>query len=163
AHRLADAEALRVALARPEPAVQGAALLLLDQPPRHRGCLVSGPVVARLESSDAVLRGAALRVLKRHPEWSDEALNHIRGRGRAADPSENIALSDLILAFQDRADIQDLLAATVTDAGVPASRRTWAVQTMTRSRLAPLPALWIDALARAIRDANPSVRRAAVR
>ena len=50
AHRLADADALEAALARPEPAVQAAALLLLDQPPRPRGRLGPGPVVARASS-----------------------------------------------------------------------------------------------------------------
>ena len=44
--------------------------------------------------------------------------------------------------------------------GRPAS---WALATMTRSRLAPLPGLWIKALAGSIRDAEPSVRSAAVR
>src|SRR5262249_21329536 len=38
-HRLADAEALQAALDRPEPTIQAAALLLLDQPPRPRGRL----------------------------------------------------------------------------------------------------------------------------
>src|SRR5262249_50457974 len=65
AHRLADAGVLQAALEDPEPAVQGAALLLLDQPPRPRGRLGPGPVVSRLDSPEAVLRGAALRVLMR--------------------------------------------------------------------------------------------------
>jgi putative membrane-bound dehydrogenase-like protein len=161
-HRLADAAALEMALALPDPSVQGAALLLLDQPPRPRGQLGPGPVVARLDSADPGLRGAALRVLMRHPEWSGEAIDHIRGGLRAADAGEAAALADLILAFQNRADVQTLLAGTATDALATADRRAWALRMMSRSRLSPLPEPWVGALAASIRDAEPAVRRAAV-
>jgi putative heme-binding domain-containing protein len=160
AHRLADLKALEAALARPEPVVQGAALLLLDQPPRPRGALGAGPVVARLEAEDEVLRSAALRVLMRHPEWSGAALDQIRGRLEAADPS---SLTDLVLAFQDREEVQDLLAGVVVNAEATTGRRAWALETMTRSHLVPLPASWVEALAASIRDEEPAVRRAAVR
>ena len=167
AHRLAnvDAEVLEAALARPEPAVQAAALRLMDQPPRPRGLLAPGPVIARASSPDAGLRRAALFVLKRHPEWSDEALDYLRRELGAPDlPEDRIAaLADLILAFQDRAAVQDLLARAAADAAAPAGRRAWALATMARSRLAPLPGPWFEALAGSLRDAQPSIRRAAVR
>ena len=165
AHRLADADALEAALARPEPPVQGAALLLLDQPPRPRGRLGPGPVVARASSPDAGLRRTALRVLMRHPEWSGEALDHIRGELGAADPPEErlAALADLILAFQDRADVQDLLAGAAADITASPGRRAWSLATMARSRLSPLPGPWVEALAGSLGDPEPSLRRAAVR
>src|SRR5262245_3325097 len=84
AHRIADADALLAVLGRPEPAVQAAALRLLDQPPRPRDLLDPGPVVERLGSSNPALRDAALWVLRRHPDWSGAALDHLRGRLRAA-------------------------------------------------------------------------------
>jgi putative membrane-bound dehydrogenase-like protein len=163
AHRLAGTGALEEALARPEPAIQGAALLLLDQPPRPRGRLGPGPVVAQIDSPDASLRGAALRVLKRHPEWSGEALAHIRERVRATDSHDGDALADLVLAFQDRADVQALLAEVAADDGAPAWRRVWAVETMARSRVVALPESWLKALSHAIGDSGRALRRAAVR
>jgi putative membrane-bound dehydrogenase-like protein len=163
AHLLADVDSLQAALARHEPSVQAAALLLLDQPPRPRGRLGPGPVVARLDASDSGLRGAALRVLMRHPEWSGEAIDHIRRRLRAAVPAETVALTDLILAFQDRPDVQATLAETATDVHATMDLRTWALDTMARSRLSPLPDAWVRALAASISAAEPSIRRAAVR
>ena len=56
-----------------------------------------------------------------------------------------------------------LLAGAATDATAPAARRAWALETMARSRLSPLPGPWVEALAGSLRDPEPSVRRAAVR
>ena len=161
-HRLADARSLQAALARPEPAVQAAALLLLDQPPRPQGSLGPGPVMSRMGSPDTALRDASLRVLTRHPEWSGEALDHIRHRLRSADHSEPADMVKLVLAFQDRPDVQELLAGVAMDAKAPDNRRVWALSAITRSKLSPLPACWISALAGSIRDTRPSVRSAAV-
>ena len=103
-------------------------------------------------------------VLMRHPEWSGEALDHIRRRLRAADPDERPPLAELVLAFQDRADVQELLAGVAIDATAPADRRVWALKTMSRSRLAPAAGgLGAAPSPASIRGAEPSVRRAAVR
>jgi putative heme-binding domain-containing protein len=163
-HRLADAEALEASLARPQPFIQGAALRLLDQPPRPRGRLDPGAVVARASSSDANLRQIALQILGRHPEWSGQALEQIRGElGAVRVAEERLAgLAELILAFESRADVQDLLGRAAADRRVPNSRRAWALRTIARSHLAPLPTSWTDALARSLRDPDLSIRRAAV-
>jgi putative membrane-bound dehydrogenase-like protein len=163
AHRLADTKTLEAALARPELVVQAAALLLLDQPPRPRDCLGPGPVVARIDSPDSELRRAALHVLMRHPEWSSEALAHIRGRLRSTNALEAPALADLVLAFQDRPDVRALVAGTAADTQAPGWRRAWALETMGRSHVAPLPESWFNALAGSVHDSNKLVRRAAVR
>ena len=126
---------------------QAAALRLLDQPPRPRDLLDPGPVVERLGSPDPALRDAALWALRRHPDWSGAALDHLRGRLRAAPRPDEAPLTDLVLAFQGRADVQALLAEVATDASAPAGRRAWALETMARSRLAPLPGPWVGALA----------------
>src|SRR5262249_50217456 len=163
AHRIADPQTLQAALANPDPAVQAAALMLLDQPPRPRGLLGPDAVMTRIDARDPGLRSAALRVLMRHPDWSTGAHAHIRARLRAANPQDESALTDMILGCQDRADVQSLLAGVPADSAARASRRSWALETMSRSRLAPLPDCWLDALAGAIRDSEPAVRRAAVR
>ena len=167
-HRLAnvDAEVLRAALARPEPAVQAAALRLMDQPPRPRGLLAPGPVIARASSPDERLRRAALFVLKRHPDWSDDALDFLRRELGAQDlPEDRLAvLADLILVFQyqgARAGVARRVRRPTCSQARPGALAAEA--TMVRSRLAPLPGPWIEALTGSLRDAQPSVRRAAVR
>jgi putative membrane-bound dehydrogenase-like protein len=165
AHRLGDAAALEAALARPEPQVQGAALRLLDQPPRPSGHLRPGPVVARASAPDPGLRRAALWVLRRHPEWSNDVLDHIRHELGAAHLPDNRleGMADLIFAFEGRPAVADLLAVAVADSGATAGRRIWALTTMARSRLAEPPGSWADALTKALYASRPEVRLAAVR
>jgi putative membrane-bound dehydrogenase-like protein len=165
AHRLANAAALEAALDRPEPRVQAAALRLLDQPPRPRGHLRPGPAVARASAADPALRRAALWVLGRHPEWAAEVLDHVRRElGAAHLPDDRIeGLAELVLAFEDRPAVRDLLAAAAADPAAPVGRRAWALATMAHSRLAEPPGSWADALAGALHDPRPVVRRAAVR
>jgi putative heme-binding domain-containing protein len=163
AHKLASTEALQSALARPEPGVQAAAMLLLDQPPRPAGLLGPAVVVARLDSPDAGLRESALHILMRHPEWSEAAIDHIRGRIRAVDRSEKAALAEFVLAFQDRNDVQTLLAGAATGSEFAPERRAWALETIALSRLSPLPDAWVDALARSLQAVETPVRDAAVR
>jgi putative heme-binding domain-containing protein len=55
-----------------------------------------------------------------------------------------------------------MLAGVAADPGAPAGRRTWALETMARSHLAPLPGPWIEGLAESIRGHEPAARRAAV-
>jgi putative heme-binding domain-containing protein len=164
-HRLADAGALEAALKQSEPAIQAVALRLLDQPPRPRGQLQPGFVVARASSPDPGLRRAALYVLMRHPEWSSAALDHIRDQLGAADQAGErlAALADLVLAFQDEPNVQGLLARAAANRQVSPGRRAWALSTMTRTHLAPLPQAWVEALAVSLRDPEPVVRATGLR
>jgi putative heme-binding domain-containing protein len=165
AHRLADAKALEAALEWPEPRVQAAALRLLDQPPRPRGRLRRSSAVARSAASHAVLRRAALWVLKRHPEWAADVLDYVRQEFGAADLSDNRleGLAELVLAFEGRSAVWELLAVAAADPAAPARRRAWALTTMARSRLIEPPGSWAEALAKALRDPRAEVRSAAVR
>jgi putative membrane-bound dehydrogenase-like protein len=165
AHRLADAAALEAALDRPEPRVQAAALRLLDQSPRPRGHLRPGPVLARASAPDPGLRRAALWVLRRHPEWANNVLDHIRRELGSAhlldDRLEGMA--GLILAFEGQPAVADLLAAAAADPGATAGRRIWALTTMARSRLPEPPGTWANELTKALHDSRPELRLAAVR
>jgi putative heme-binding domain-containing protein len=67
-HRHASTDDLRTHLDDPEPRVQAAALLLLDEPPR----LTANLVLHRALSTNALVRKAAMIVLRRHPEWSNQ-------------------------------------------------------------------------------------------
>src|SRR5205085_8598998 len=110
------------------------ALLLLDQPPRPREKLTPEAVLRRVTAADAELRQAALRVLQGHPEWSDHALGLLRGwlGKKALAEEEQRGLRSLILAFQGRRAVQDLVAAAVAnrDGRVPAERRVLLLETL---------------------------------
>lgn len=165
AHRIARVEELEAALDRPEPKVQGAALLLLDQYPRPRGRLHAEAVMKRAGSPDERLRHAALMVLGRHPEWAGVAIGFIRGEFEAAvtSPLQRIAIGDLILALRDDPAIHGLLSAEASRPDLPADRRARACEMM--SRIAPeiVPDSWVRALQAAIVDPRPELRRKAVR
>jgi putative heme-binding domain-containing protein len=68
----------------------------------------------------------------------------------------------MILAFQARQPVQELVAETLKTKDAPAERRVLLLETLAASRLARLPALWREALAMAIAAPELAVRRAAV-
>lgn len=167
AHRVADAPALQAALEHDHPRVQKAALLLLDQPPRPPGLLTHEPVLRRVSAADAELRQAALRILRGHPEWAERALDLIRDwleRPTLSD-ERRADLRDVIVAFQGRPAVQELIGTTVTsrDEAIPADRRALLLEAMAQSHLPDLPPSWAAALSRAIEGRDPLIRAQAVR
>src|SRR5262249_46010306 len=116
-HWCADPAALRTALEQPHPRAQKAALLLLDQPPRPRGTLAPQAVIVRLSASDSELRQAALWVLQRHPEWAEHALGLIRSllKKPVVSADEEAALRTLLLTFQGRPPVQELMAESLAE------------------------------------------------
>jgi putative membrane-bound dehydrogenase-like protein len=165
-HRCADAAALGTALEQPHSRVQKAALLLLDQPPRPRGALAQQAVFARLSPSDSELRQAALWVLRRHPEWAEHALGLIRQllKKPVVSTDDKTALRTLLLTFQSRPHVQDLMAESLAEtSGTPADRQLLMLETIAQVNLSDIPASWTTALAGAIRSPNAAVRRQAVR
>jgi len=167
AHRVATTADLESALEHPSSHVQKAALILLDQPPRPKGQLAAKLVIERVSAADAELRQAALHVLRNHPEWSDEAVGLVRDWLASAmlSDEEQRTLSGLILAFQERPVVQDLVADALNarKAATPPERRALVLETMSRSTLRDLPKSWSDALAVALEDPSFAVRAAAVR
>jgi putative heme-binding domain-containing protein len=165
-HRWADAAALRTALDQPRPRVQKAALLLLDQPPRPQGALEPRAVIARLSASDRELRQAALWVLQRHPEWAEHAIDLTRRllKKPMLSADEETCLRTLLLKFQDRSPVQDLIAQSlVENSETPAERQLLVLDTMAQFNLPEIPAAWTAPLAGAIRSPNTAIRRQAVR
>ncbi|MEX2307926.1 MAG: PVC-type heme-binding CxxCH protein [Pirellulales bacterium] len=167
AHRLADHTALQQALKHPNPKVQTAALRLLDQPPRPSDALDHAVVISRLDSRNTQLRRAAREILAGHPEWAGHAVDFLRAL--AAQPvlsEEDLTdLADLVLAFQDQKRVQEVVAAAVRNEGgkIPDERRAMLLGIISRSTLANVPRVWIDALVAAVESGPPEVRLAAVR
>src|SRR5262249_27362154 len=132
-HRLADSAALNAALKQIHPRVQKAALLLLDQPPRLRGALAQETVIARVSAADPELRQAALSVLQRHPEWAEYAIGLLRRwMGRAVlSTEEESGLRALLLAFQRRPSVEELMAEALAEkSATPAERQLLVLETM---------------------------------
>jgi putative membrane-bound dehydrogenase-like protein len=167
AHRLADADALTAALRSPEPGVQKAALLLLDQPPRPRGLLTHAEVIRRVGAPDAGLRQTARAILERHLEWAEPTLGVLRQwlEKKALSPEEQGGLRGLLLAFQKQPAVQQLAAEVVADRGgkVPAARRLLVLEAMSETSLPKVPPSWAKALGEALRDPAADVRLQAVR
>src|SRR5262245_38216044 len=163
-HHVADRAALAAALDQGHPRVQQAALLLLDQPPRPKGSVSSDAVLARLASPDERLRKTALEVLQKHAEWAEPARDFLARR--VANPSltqeDELALRELILAFQGQKTVQELVAELLTAKKISVGRRIFLLETLAQSRLAKLPASWREALAQSLASGDSAVRRAAV-
>ncbi len=159
AHCIADDGKLKDALNHTHPRVQKAALLLLDQFPRKG--IVSDLVIARLSAGDSELRETAIQVLQRHPEWAEQAIEFIRASMEKEDDPHK--LSGLVLAFQSRPSVQKLVADAIADRALVPDRRVKLIETLALTSLPKLPSSWTSALGEAVRDANSSVRLAAVR
>lgn len=167
AHRLADAAALQQALTNPNPKVQKAALLLLDQPPRPPNALGHEAVVERFNVTNSELRRTAREILVRHPEWARYCVGSLRQL--LATPristTEKSDLVDLLLAFQVDGQVQELVADAIRNEGGEFStrRRVLLLDVVSQATLADIPRVWIDALAEAMEQSPPDVRLAAVR
>lgn len=163
-HHLADTAALQDTLQKGLPRQQRVALILLDQPPRPAGALKHDAVISRV--SDPEQRQTALYVLQRHPEWADHAVGLIRNwlEKPTVSAEEQAGLRGLLLAFQERKAVQDLLAASLADGSKsPADRQLLVLDTLAQNSLPKLPRPWIDALARSIGRSEPAIRSQAVR
>lgn len=165
-HHCADAAALNAALREPQPRVQKAALLLLDQPPRPTGSLKADDVIQRVSSTDADLRQTALNILKNRPEWAEQAIGLVRAwlEKPAVSAEEQAGLRSLIMAFQAQGKVQELIAATLAEGSkTPADRQVLVLETLAQSSLTRLPQSWIDGLARALQRPDAAIRGQAVR
>jgi putative heme-binding domain-containing protein len=108
-HHLATPDDFRAALKNDHPRIQRAALILLDQP--NVAALKPDDIFPRLSSTDPNLRSAAQWLLKRHPDWSDQALSYIRlsWKENKLSPERFQALAETIIAFSANPKITDWL------------------------------------------------------
>ncbi len=166
-HRLAQVADLERALHDSHPRVQKTAMLLLSQPPRPRDRLAHETVTARAASADAELRQTALNILRQRPEWAAQTTTLVRGWLQKATltAEERLALSGIVLAFQARPAIQEIVADAIRnpEKNVPTERRVLVLEIAAQCGLARLPAAWVSAAAGAMKESDPAVRAAAVR
>ena len=131
---------------------------MLDQRPGER--LSARQVIDRLNTTDLSLRTTIIDLLRRHPEWLDEA-----GRAVAklavsplGTPVENEGLAQLILAFQESAPVQITLAHSVTNVDLSAEHRAFLVEIIGRSTLPELPMLWTGSLVQVFSSGEPALQ-----
>jgi putative heme-binding domain-containing protein len=148
----------------PRPAVQKAAMLILDQPPRQT--LSSAQVLGRLGARDEALRAAALLVLRGHPEWAKDAVafDVALGASRYSDNEQHrfvgsiVALSSRPQIVQWIGDALERATQASDDAG--GKRRLLLLETMQCSGRPKDDDQWTKALRRAL--ATPESHQQAV-
>jgi putative heme-binding domain-containing protein len=153
-HRHASTSDLQGRLNDPEPRVQAAALLLLDQPSR----VAADVVLGRALGTNAHVRKAAVQVLRRHPEWSSQL--HTFLRDELAKPKANYdELESMLLEMQKDEGIQKLIGALLSnDTALRPLLRVIA-----RTTLGKVPGSWIAGIKQALAHPEAAVRLAAVR
>src|SRR5690606_30775461 len=95
------------ALKQNKPAVQRAALIVLDQ--LNSPLLSKEDVVPFLASDDEAMRKTGLWVASRHPDWSDVVIAFLEDqlRSQSFDPSSAQSLKEILLAYAGDAAVQD--------------------------------------------------------
>jgi putative heme-binding domain-containing protein len=157
-------DAFRTALVHPNPQVQKAALLLLDQAP-HR-TLTANDVLAHLASANAPLRQVARFRLAQHIEWAPAAAEFVREHLLAPvlAPEDERTMAELLLAFQDAAPfatlVADALAQPDTVVGIPG--KVLLLDFLAKTTRTPWPDIWTANLHSALAHSENSVRLSAI-
>jgi putative membrane-bound dehydrogenase-like protein len=159
--RVASTASAQAALERSSPAVQRAALIVLDQP--WRSALTAPAVASRLDATDARLRLTAQRLLQRHPEWAPEARAALRRLLKAEVLREG--QPELLRSLVHHLAADPGLVATVAEfaRSKTAAQQTRALLAMLEAPGRTMPAPWQEALTQAFASQSPEVRHAAVR
>ncbi|MBI4603203.1 MAG: HEAT repeat domain-containing protein [Planctomycetes bacterium] len=160
--QIADREATLAALGERTPSVRRAGLIALDQ--MKGGGLRRELVAPLLDTDDPDLQAAALDVIGRNPAWSGEVLALAKGWLREPDlpASQRASLAGSLLALAGDAAIQELIAAALASPDTPRENRRLLLQVIARSRLDPIPARLLDAVARVLDGADRDLQREAV-
>ena len=145
--QIGDAAQTRRGLAAGQsPSTIRAALYALEQMPG--GNLQASEVVSLLGADDAGLRATALWVLGRHGEWGDQAADWFEERINAGQLPQG---AESVLASLAASGAVQRLLVTAATAG-PVETRRAALRAMSRARLQPTPAPFVQAMASLLSD-----------
>ncbi len=157
---LADPGATRRGLAAKSPKTIAAALIALDQMPN--GEIKPADVIPHLGVTDNTLRNAAGWVVRQHPEWGGELAQWL-GQQLKSLPSEpspkaqganTSSLADMLALFSPDPAVQKLLADACMGHDSSAAVRLIALRVMAQATIQSPPANWIQAIAKAITNAD---------
>ena len=149
-------------LGSPEPGVQRAALIALDQ--MESGILRPQQVIALLKSDQESLRQTSMWVLEHHPEWGPDASAWLGGQlGNAHLTAEMLQpLQSLLVLFASNAEVQKLLATALQSSATPSAAKQTLLQVVAKARLKPMPTGWTTALRDALQDQDPALMQQAL-
>ncbi len=154
-----DRKATLPALADAKPHVRRAALIALDQ--MKDGGLTRSDVEPLLKTDDAELQFAAIDVLSHRSEWVDIAIRVLKEWLAAPrlSPGQEKAIASVVLGASSNPAIQNLVADTVGNPKTAAAIQNLLLDGIAKSRIEPLPASWLEALAKALKHYDVAVRR----
>ncbi|PYV42877.1 MAG: dehydrogenase [Acidobacteria bacterium] len=156
--QLKDSSQLIRALRQPDPLVQKAALIVLDQTDGSQ--LKREQAAPLLNSKDRGLRQAALWVISHHPNWAGAVLDFLNAHLRTAElpVDEANSVREVLLAFCGDTQVQKMLAGVLGNPDVKAERQLFLLDTIDRCSLKELPQAWVQPLARQLTHPDASVR-----
>jgi putative membrane-bound dehydrogenase-like protein len=147
--QIGDAAQTRRGLAAGQsPSTIRAALYALEQMPG--GNLQASEVVSLLGADDAGLRATALWVLGRHGEWGDQAADWFEERINAGPLPQGA--ESVLASLAGSGAVQRLLVTAAAAASGPTEIRRAALRAMSRARLQPTPAPFVQAMASLLGD-----------
>lgn len=150
---IGDADGTQKGLTHADPKVRRAALTALDQ--MGKGKLQAESVIKELVALDTPLRETAWWIAGRHPEWGDRLAELFRTRLSEAKPSPELV--EQLARFVRHSAIQSLLAERLAKG--TSQEKLLVLSAMARSRLKPVPALWLDSLLAQL-ESEPEIVRA---
>ncbi len=148
-----DPDATVPGLAQDSPQVKRAALIALDQMPT--GGLRREMMPPLLDTVDPLLQRTALEIISRRPGWAEETVAVLAAwlQGKEALTTEqSAALRGALVAFGKEPPVQSLISGALT--GADDSRRTLALESISRMTLEATPDDWRGPLAALIRQGD---------
>jgi putative membrane-bound dehydrogenase-like protein len=160
--QIQDARQTALGLASPEPGVQRAALIALDQ--MEGGNLQPDQVIPLLQSGQPLLRDTAIWVLEHHPEWAAQASAWLKEHLQAASISGETlqSLQKLLVLFAGNSEVQQLIANTLQAGTTPAPVKISLLQVVSQARPKVLPPSWTPALLQTLQDKEPVILQQAL-
>ena len=144
--QIGDATATMAGLASENPRVQKAALIALNQMPDSP--LGHEDVILLLDTTDPLLRSAAIEVITQHKEWAQKIAQVVATW--LLDPNldqENQALAKAVLiTFAGDADIQPLMATALMEQATVTETKLLILEALAESNLEAMPDAFIPAL-----------------
>lgn len=159
--RIGDVKPLDSALKDPDESVRRGALLALDQ--IDGSGLNAVQVVSLLDSSQPMLKEAALSVIARHPGWGDRTRDFFRETlSRPIDPANSDELRQELISFSESPAIQQVITGALSDSRAQPQNKQLLLQVIAQFPGRPIPREWIEPIGTAIESANETVAREAV-
>lgn len=151
-----------------QPASRGHALLNPHRGSTYRylanETLAREHIAPLLDADDAGLQLAVLEAISRRPAWAQELVTVAARWVRKAtlDAAQREALVTALLGASAETQVQQFIAATLLDAGIPAEMRKDLFGVIARSRVQPQPQTWLDALEKVLRGTDAVAQREAL-